>query len=246
MKGLKGLINGLLLSISIVGFAQTGEKNFIDQNYIEVTGKAELEISPDMIYLKIVLSDKNNKDRQTLPEIERKMISKLSEIGIDVNKDLSLIDFVSNLRAYLLKTDVILTKQYQLIVHDSKTLQKVFLEFQELGISNVSIVKLEHSEIEQYRRDVKILAVKAAKEKAEILAIALNQKIGKAIYVQESDNLSRNTASNLVQARTTSVASSNVTIRGISSAPSNESVNADVEFERIKIESTFLVRFALE
>ena len=239
---MKGLISGLLLSISVVGFAQTGEKNFIDQNYIEVTGKAELEISPDMIYLKIILSDKNNKDKQTLPEIERKMISKLSEIGIDVNKDLSLMDFVSNLRAYLLKTDVILTKQYQLIVHDSKTLQKIFFEFQELGISNVSIVKLEHSEIEQYRKDVKIAAVKAAKEKAEILAIALNQKIGKAIFLQEADDMNRNT----FQARTSSVSSSNVIIRGTSSLSSNESMETGIEFEKIKIESTFLVRFALE
>ena len=246
MNRLNGFIIGVLLSISIVGFAQTGEKNFIDQNYIEVTGKAELEISPDMIYLKIVLSDKNNKDKQTLPEIEQKMISKLSEIGIDVNKDLSLLDFVSNLRAYLLKTSVILSKQYQLIVHDSKTLQKVFLELQELGISNVSIVKLEHSEIDRYRKEAKVFAVKAAKEKAEMLAIALNQKIGNAIYVQEADNLNRNTMSNTLQGRMAGVASSNLTIRGVSSLPSNESVETDVEFETIKIESTFLVRFALE
>jgi len=243
MNGLKKSIIGLLLSISTVGFAQTGEKNFIDQNYIEVTGKAELEISPDMIYLKIVLGDKNNKDKLTLPEIEKKMIDKLSEIGIDVNKDLSLLDFVSNLKAYFLKTDVVLTKQYQLIVHNSKTLQNVFIEFQKLGISNVSIVKLEHSEIEQYRKDVKVLAINAAKDKAEMLAIALNQKIGKAIYVQEADNLNRITGSNMMQGRTG--ASSNIVIRGYSSANLND-METDIEFEKIKVESTFLVRFALE
>jgi len=240
---MKKLIIGLLLSVSMVGFAQTGGKNFIDQNYIEVTGKAELEISPDMIYLKIVLSDKNNKDKLTLPEIEKKMINKLTEIGINVNKDLSLMDFVSNLKVYLFKTnDVVLTKQYQLIVHDSKTLQKVFFEFQNLGISNVSIEKLEHSQIEQYRKDVKVSAVKAAKDKAEILAIALNQKIGKAIYVQEAENLNGNTMSNLLQGRIAGVQVSNVTIKGTS----DNSMEPDIEFEKIKVESTFLVRFELE
>ena len=244
---MKGLIIGALLSFSIVGFAQTGEKNFIDQNYIEVTGKAELEILPNMIYLKIVLSDKNNKNRETLPEIERKMISKLSEIGIDVNKDLSLIDFGSNLREQLLKTNVVLTKQYQLIVRETNILQKVFFEFQELGISNVSITKLEHSEIEKYRRDVKVAAVKVAKEKAEALANALNQKSGKAIYVQEADNLNRNIASNTLR-----TSSSNLTTRidpGIisySPKSSNETTWSAIEFEYIRIESTFLVRFALE
>jgi uncharacterized protein YggE len=77
-------------------------------------------------------------------------------------------------------------------------LQKVFFEFQELGISNVFIERLEHSNIEQYRKEVKASAVKAAKEKAEILAIALNQKIGKAIYVQEADNLNPKMGSNIL------------------------------------------------
>jgi len=232
---MKRWIVGLLLSASVVGFAQ--EKNFIDQNYIEVTGKAELEISPDMIYLKIVLRDKDNKDKQTLPEMEKKMMDKLTEMGIDVNKDLSLVDFVSNLRSYLLKTnDVILTKQYQLLVRDAKTLQRIFLEFQHLGISNVSITKLEHSKIEQYRKEVKVLAVKAAKEKAEMLAIALNQKIGKAIYIREADDLIINRGYGL---------ESNFLIKmpfdGYFTSEEN-----DIEFKKIKVESMFLVRFALE
>ena len=233
---MKGLIIGLLLSVSIVGFAQTGEKNFIDQNYIEVTGKAELEVSPDMIYLKIVLSDKNNKDKLSLSEIEKKMISKLSEIGVDVNKDLSVMDFTSNLKAYLLKPDVVsLTKQYQLIAHDSKTLQKIYFLFQELGISTVSILKLDHSKIEQYRKDVKISAIKAAKDKAEMLADALNQKIGKAIYIQEVNN------SNFIPYNLYSN-----TIQTLSKSQDNSDNDSDIEFVKIKIESSFLVRFALE
>ena len=113
----------ILLVITISAFSQTGEKNFIDQNYIEVTGKAEIDIIPDMIYLKIILSDKDNKNKQSLDEIDKSMIIKLTEIGIDVNKDLFVKNFVSSYKSYLLaKTDIILTKQYQLIVHNSITL----------------------------------------------------------------------------------------------------------------------------
>jgi uncharacterized protein len=46
---MKRFIVGILLMISLTGFSQNGEKNFIDQNYIEVTGKAEMDIVPDMI-----------------------------------------------------------------------------------------------------------------------------------------------------------------------------------------------------
>lgn len=239
---MKKLIIGLLLSVSVGGFAQPGEKNFIDQNYIEVTGKAELDISPDMIYLTITLSDKNNKGKLTLSEIEKKMIDKLTALGIDTNKDLSLADFASSLKAYIMKTNaVILTKQYQLIVHDSKTLQRVFFEFQELGISDVSIEKTEHSKIEQYRKEVKVSAIKAAKEKAELLTAALNQKTGKALFIQEANSMVPYLTSNILGG-TPGIAGSNLKIRGVS----NSLTETDIEFEKIKVESAILVRFALE
>jgi uncharacterized protein YggE len=242
---MKQLFIGLLLSISIVGFAQIGEKNFIDQNFIEVTGKAEVEIIPDMIFLKIMLSDKNNKDKLPLTEIERVMIEKLSGIGIDVDKNLSILNFASSLRAQWLKTDIILTKQYQLLVQDVKTLEKVFFEFQKLGISNVSIVKFEHSKIEQYRKDVKVAAVKAAKEKAELLAIALDRVLGKALYVQEADNLNQFSLSN--RANSTIRAGGTFSQdRYFSSISVDDSMETNIEFEKIKISSTFLVRFGLE
>lgn len=40
-------------------YGSNGGKNFIDQNYVEVTGTAELEIVPDEIYLRIVISEKD-------------------------------------------------------------------------------------------------------------------------------------------------------------------------------------------
>lgn len=240
---MKRLLIVFLLSISLCGFAQTGEKNFIDQNYIEVTGQAEMEIVPDRIYLKIILSDKDNKNKQSLDEIEKSMISKLTEMGVDVSKDLSVKDYVSNFKSYWIsKTDVILTKQYQLIVHDAKTLQRIFLEFQKLGISNVSIEKLEHSKIEQYRKEVKVNAIKAAKEKAESLATAINQSIGKALYIHE-DYMNPYLMSNTLEGK---AAGMNIKIRGISSDFSGESSSAEIEFEKIKIESSIMVRFELK
>jgi len=232
-------------------FNKLGRKNFIDQNYIEVKGDTKLEVSPNMIFLKIILSDKNSKDKQTLPEIEKRVIDKLSEVGVDVAKDLSLIDFGSDLKDYLFKKDVILTKQYQLLVHDSKILQKVFLEFQKIGISDVSIEKLEHSNIEQYKRENMVSAVKAAKEKAEMLAIALNQKIGKALYVVETTYL--DFAPNIRARRRVSYEREYSEKKLFSSkhndllySPMETDTATEIEFSQINISCTCLVRFALE
>ena len=231
----------VLLSFTFTGFAQTGQKNFIDQNYIEVTGKAEMEIVPDMIYLKIQLSDKDNKDKLSLPEIEKKMMDMLSEAGVNMNKDFSLIDFISNLKPSWFKSNVVLSKQYQVIVHDAKTLQKIFFEFQKLGISNVSINELDHSRIEQYRKETKANAIKAAKEKADLLAVALGQTTGKALYIQEADNRSSFLSPNVL---TGNMAGLKVKKAAFDSSTDDAAI--DIEFDKIKIESAILVRFELK
>jgi len=234
---MKNLLLGFLLTIPLTIYSQSGGKNFIDQNYIEVTGRAEMDIVPDLIYLKIILSDKDNKNKQSLDEIEKSMISKLSEIGIDISKDLSVKNFISNFKQYWIsKTDIILTKEYQLIVHDTKTLQNVFLSFQKLGISNVSIDKLDHSKIEQFRRDVKINAIKAAKEKAEALTSSINQTIGKAIYIQELDNQNPR-----ITTQKSAIANSIVI-----GEPSSGSSQPDMEFEKINMQYSMLARFELK
>jgi len=237
---MKHLIIGLLLTFTLSAFSQSGEKNFIDQNYIEVTGKAELDIVPDLIYLKIILSEKDNKSKQSLDETEKSMISKLTEIGVDINKDLSIRDIASNFKYYWIsKSDIVLSKEYQLIVHDTKTLQKVFSELQNLGISNLTIDKLDHSKIEQFRKNVKNNAIKAAKDKAESLTSTINQTIGKAIYIQELDN---QYLSNALQGRLAGV---NVRVRGYSSENKAESM-PDIEFEKINLQYSILVRFELK
>ncbi len=239
---MKQLITMLLLSMSVTGFAQVGEKNFIDQNYIEVIGKAELEILPDMIYLKIVLKDKENKDKLELAEIEKRMIASLSDAGIDTGKDLSLVDFMSNLKSDWLKSNVLLTKQYQLIVHDSKTLQKVFSDFQSLGISTVSIEKVDHSQMDQYRREIKVTAIKAAKDKATALASGINQSVGRALYIQEIEFLTPHLASNVVEKSK----GMNAKIQEVTSLISSMTTHESVEFGKIKVESAILARFDLK
>jgi hypothetical protein len=161
---MKNTLTAFLLTVAISTFSQTAEKNFIDQNYIEVTGVAEMEITPDLIYVDIVLSENDNKNKMSLTETEAKMIIKLKEIGIDVTKDMSVRDFTSSFKYYWIsKTDVMLTKEYQLVLRDAKLLQKVFTEMKNLGISNLSINRFDHTKIEQFRKEVKVNAIKAAK-----------------------------------------------------------------------------------
>lgn len=228
----------LLLFLPCSIFAQTGQKNFIDQNYIEVTGRSEMEITPDLIYLKIMINEKESKSKLSLSDREENMISTLKKIGIDTSRDLTIKDMSSNFKYYLLvKNDILLSKEYQLLVKDGKTASQVFIELEKIGISGVSIDRLDNSKMESYRKEVKIDAIKAAKDKAESLAIAINQSIGRAIYIQE---LEQNFKKGVV------AASNSIMIRGISSAVYGSNVPPDIDFEKITIEYSILCRFELK
>ena len=82
---MKQIVLIVFVAFALSSFAQSGEKNFIDQNYIEVTGSAELEVIPDEIYLKIIVNEKDFKGKEDLQKLEKSMLETLSGIGIDIS-----------------------------------------------------------------------------------------------------------------------------------------------------------------
>ena len=210
-----------------------GQKNFIDQNYIEVKGIAEMEIVPNEIYLNIHIDEKDTKNKESVEILEKQLFSALKKAGIKLEKQLSVSDFGSNIKFHFMKkTNVIKSKNFELVIYDSKTLAKVFVELEKIKISNVDIVRVDHSEIEKFRKDVKIMAIKAGKEKASALCEAIGQTVGKAIYINETSSHYKNKYAN-----------SSVQIRGMSSMAKMDVPNLD--FQKIKLEYSVLLRFAI-
>lgn len=232
------IISIVLSVIAINSFSQMGSKNFIDQNYIEVSGKAEKEITPNQIYLKVVVNEEDSKGKQTLEELEKGMINKLTEIGIDVKKDLVIVDMASNFKNYWLKNkDIYSMKEYQVTCKDATTAGRVFQELESIGISNINIERIDHSEMDTFRQEVKVEAIKAAKEKAEALSEAINQSIGKAIHILEQEH-------QLYRAQASNVQMSSIQIRGESDMEAMPQLL--IEFEKIKLEYTIRVSFELK
>lgn len=216
--------------------AQIGEKNFIDQNYIEVTGKAEMKITPDLIYIGIVLSEGDNQDRTSIASREKKMISAFKELGIDVETDLMVKDMSSSFKNFFLKKDdVLITKEYQLIVHDAQTAAKVFSELERLNISNVNIEKLDHHRMEEFTKEVKVKAVKAAHDKAQALATAIGQSAGRALFIQELDFHTFN-----------ALRQSNVMIENEMGDVNAVSQEPNIDFDKIVLNYSVLCKFELK
>lgn len=227
MKRMMIVVAALLMASPL--FAQ--QKTFLDQPYIEVTGRAEMEVAPDEIYVRITINEQDSKGKTTVLQQEKDMVRRLKDLGIDVDKKLVVQDMMNA----QLKKDVATSKSYMLEVNSATQLAHVFQALQTIGISDAAVERTDVSNMDELRLQVRGASAKAARQNAEILAAALGQKVGKAIFVQDNSYYSR-PYSNVVLTRTMKVADAGV---AATAAPT-------LEFQKITIDHSVLVRFMLE
>jgi uncharacterized protein YggE len=222
--------------------SQAQSKNFIDQPYLEVTGSADTLIEPDEIYINIIISEKDNRDRIPVEEQETRMLASFKEMGIDIENNLSVNYMGSNFKYILLKgKEVIKTRQYVLKVKDARTAAQVFLLLEQLDISNTSIQEVNYSAINSLRNVMRNKAVANARERAIALASALQQNVGNAIHLVDIDN--NNLANQLYgsQLQDVLVTGYTVKLKGLT-----QGSNPGVEFEKIKVSALVGAKFLLK
>ena len=126
------------------------------------------------------------------------------------------------------------------ILNDAKTAGQVFNSLESIDISNISLEKIDHSEIQKFKSDVKMNAIKAAKEKAESLTNSIGQQIGSAIYIQELNSHFFGAA----QDKPSGLSNISVKAYNVSEKSAAEQ-EPEIAFEKIKLEYSILVRFEL-
>jgi len=174
-----------LLNIS----AQTNVLNPLESTpYIEVTGDAEMEFIPDEIFISFMLKERmDGKTKITIEEQERELKQKLQKISFDL-KNLMVADASADYtKVRWNKKDVIASKDFLLKADRVSVLDQVFTILDEVKAFDADITKTSHSKIEQFRKEVKIMAMKATKEKASYLLEAIGEKVGKPLYIQERE-----------------------------------------------------------
>ena len=208
------------------------------ENYIQVTGKAEKEIVPDQIYIRIVINENDNKGKVSLEVQERNMISKLKSLGIDTEKNLKVGDMSSDFQQFWLRKNAVrTTATYQLLVISAQKMAEVFQALESIDISNLSVTKITHSKLQELTNEVRIEAMKNAQQIAQSLAEAVGQKAGRAIYIADYNNDILNTANNVMLARTKST---------MMDAEAGSMPEEQLEFRNIKLKYSVSAKFALE
>ncbi|RDB04130.1 SIMPL domain-containing protein [Runella aurantiaca] len=186
------VLSALLLATSAVTFAQTTtavEKDPIKK--IEVTGTAELEVVPDELYFTISLKEyfkdeKNQKDKIGLETLEKQLIEAVKSAGLP--KENLSISGVTGYREWTGKKKpqhFLAGKQFQLKLSNANNINELMSKVDDRGVEYVNMSRVEHSKKEEFRRQVKVNALKAAKEKAGYLLESIGEKLGEVLEIHE-------------------------------------------------------------
>lgn len=171
------LVAALMLTTSL--YAQ--QTNVMDQPYIEVSGQAEVEVVPDKIYVQITI-DGDSKGQETVLQQEKEMVQRFDALGIDVEKKLVVQELFNS----ALKSNKVTTfKMYRLEVNSATQLAHVFQALQAIGIAQAEIESVDVSNKEVLIQKIRAEAAQNARQNALVLANALGQELGKALYVQD-------------------------------------------------------------
>ncbi len=180
MKHLIGWLGALILALPTTLQAQETYPS-----YIQVTGRAEREITPDEFYLSITINERDSKGKISVESQQREMVATLKKLGVNTEKQLKVANLSSE---FFRKNSSVSLAQYQLQLNSAGEVAKVWQALDGLGISNVSIQRVSHSKIEEYKAQVRTEAMRNARQSAEELAAAVGQRVGKCFYIYDSNS----------------------------------------------------------
>lgn len=179
----------ILTIFSVSAFSQ----NIDTRRKIEVNGSAEAEVTPDIIYigmsLKEYFRDANNKKKVEIETLERQLQSAVLKAGIpQENFTINNISSYNNWWEMRKNTGFLARKQYRIKVTDLTKFNEIMSAVDPKGIEYSNIENYDYSKIETLKKDLKIKALQAAKDKAAYLIGSIGGSLGGPIDIQEINN----------------------------------------------------------
>ena len=182
--------------------------------FIEVTGSSELEIDPDEIRFEIGIEEywkeefekktefKDYKTKVPIAEIESQLLADLAKIGI--RKESIVVKEVGNYWRHRGK-EFMISKQLEITLFDFRKVEEITSSVNTRGINYMVIKELKNKNMTEFRKQVKIEALKAARTKAAYLLESINKQVGDVISITELTERndfggSQNAISNVVMA----------------------------------------------
>jgi uncharacterized protein YggE len=198
-------MKGFILKCAAVMLLLTATMSVAAQNnlpqvpYIEINASAQRKVTPDEIYLTITIKESDYKGKKTLQQMQQTMVDILKKNKVNIDEQLTVLSMGSGvkLKNFSSKIKTLTTAQYLLKLDNVETMQNIISGLEEKEISNIVLSETKYSKTKELEAELGVEAVKNAKQKAIMLATAIGQEAGKAIYINTWGMNSTSPARNL-------------------------------------------------
>ncbi len=178
----------ILLYLPFSLSAQNEKPEKSDQRTISIQGSASREIIPNEYYFRVVIREfMDGKVKKDISLLEQRMLQGLDSIGIKL--DQIALDRMSDLQTFDKRKNQehLTTQLYQIKLSDLEKLQPMLEVLGGVPAQSVTLERVDHCDMVQFRKEVKIEAIKAGKEKADYLLEAVGNHTGKLLSVVEDE-----------------------------------------------------------
>lgn len=203
---MKRLIIPICVFLSSAFFANAQDIDKLP--FITVSGRAEVQIAPDEVVFSLTVT-KTNKDLQNAKRLNDESVGKILELTrrfsvLPQNVQTTYVsvemkyESIREAKTRIFNDDgdeigkrifrgYEVSKTVIVRLTDISRFEEFFAEVLKTGLSEVNSVKFETSKLRENKDKAREMAMKAAKEKALAMAVALGQNIGKAIKIIEGN-----------------------------------------------------------
>lgn len=197
MKKIPLAIVLVLFAMSVLSTASWSQTLIEKDPYpkkITVSGTAEMDVIPDEIYVNIELREyqKKGEEKKDIETLKTQFLSYCKAAGIP-DSNISIYSFTGVNNYYRLKKkkkqDLFAGITYQVKIRSSIVLDALIEKLDDEATYDFDIVLTTHSKMPEFRKQLKILAIKTAKEKGIYLTEAIGEQLGDAITVNEPDEM---------------------------------------------------------
>lgn len=167
--------------------AQTESKTITRK--IEVSGSAEKEITPDIIYFSISLKEYyDGKTKVNIDKLEKDLQKAVADAGIP-KENFTINNIYGYNYSWNQKKDPNFEarKQYRLKLGDLNKINSILGKLDPKSIEYVNIDSYDHSRINEYKKELLVQALQASRDKATYLLAGIGEKCGSVLEIQESD-----------------------------------------------------------
>jgi len=180
------------LALCLTAWIAQGQEACREPKIIKMTGTAELKVTPDKASIQLGVEHQSataKEAKAAVASTSRKILAALKELNID-DKDIQtaylylepMIDYRKGVRI----TNFTAEQTLSITIRDLSKLDAVMDAGISAGANRIGGIEYQSSDLRKYKDQARDAAAHAAREKAEGLAKALGNQIGKTYSVQET------------------------------------------------------------